>query len=625
MKTLLFAFALTIVSLIPPAELAAAVPIRWTVETSRVQPAQLESYHGETLQLEAALNNYGKPLAITSDNVAIYWQTNGMGSAYWSAPAAHSNHVMMATWKPEMDVGASAYQGFIGVPGDNYRASFQLRLRPSPGAVPSELPLPVKTLDFAQVTVLNPPWPGPETVQTAVADALSISNATDYVRDNTNSIAWRAAHPSSGPQGPKGDTGPQGPQGETGPQGATGPQGPKGETGPQGPKGDDGEVDPAMLDEAVTTNAVVASHSSQLSRLSGDLATNRYTRAETGEAVTNIVRDLASDLAGDYETVSNRAMSAIQSLEPAINYADQVAADTRAIVTTWESFLNGSNVVFSITNYISGTYSLDSAKLRINELRGGEAREVYNSRDEIIVHINHFSNSYVRVALDAVVEEVAQRLAGKADRAWGNHTSAGGEAPSNTVYMTAPNTVFAGGMEYERVAVGEGSVCVLTTKGAPVYTQGDEGTFKFQDDGGTNYFGFAKTDSYTIGCNTDSIAVSDSIVTLGYDITMSGVPCIWYRESLQDSTPWVQCNTPDGSPIPGAPKVVTWDENPGAGHEVCYINCTEASGFFKATVEVAGEAKFMTNMKADLNGGVLCTDGTTVIYPHANGTWSTTK
>lgn len=313
------------------------------------------------------------------------------------------------------------------------------------------------------------------------------------------------------------------------------------------------------------------------------------------------------------------------NFKPWAEGVESATEETRQIVTTWEQFLDGSNVVFSITNYISGTYNLDAAKLRITEFRDGAYREVYNSRDEILLHIDHFSNSYVRVALDAVVQAVADQLLSKADRAWGNHTSSGGDAPSNTVYMTAPNTVFAGGMEYERVAVGEGSICVLTTKGAPVYTQGDEGTFKFQDDGGTNYFGFAKTDSYVIGCNTDGISVQDHVVTLTYDITMSGVPCIWYRESLQGSSPWVQCNTPDGAPIPGAPKVVQWEENPDVGHEVCYINCTEASGFFKATVEVAGEAKFMTNMKADLNGGVLCTDGTTVIYPHANGTWSTTK
>lgn len=138
--------------------LSAAVPVRWTVETSRVQPAQIEAYHGETLRLEAALQSYGKAFEPTNNLYAIYWQTNGMDTAYWTGPAVISNNVLLAEWTPAMDVGATVYQGFIGAPGEIYRASFQLRLRPSPGAVPSELPLPVKTLDFAHVEVLNPPY-----------------------------------------------------------------------------------------------------------------------------------------------------------------------------------------------------------------------------------------------------------------------------------------------------------------------------------------------------------------------------------------------------------------------------------------------------------------------------------
>ena len=174
--------------------------------------------------------------------------------------------------------------------------------------------------------------------------------------------------------------------------------------------------------------------------------------------------------------------------------------------------------------------------------------------------------------------------------------------------MTAPNTVFAGGLEYERVAVGEGTICVLTTQGAPVWTQGDEGTFKFQDDGGTNYFGFAKTDSYTIGANADGITVQDGMVTMIYNITMSGRPCVWYKSSLSSGA-WEQLNLPDGSPVAGASHAVTWEENPDPGTQVCYINVGNApSGFFRATVEVTGEAKFMTNMPADLSGGIISTN-----------------
>ena len=381
--------------------------------------------------------------------------------------------------------------------------------------------------------------------------------------------------------------------------------------------------------------------------VTGGEITNYYTKAETESKIVEL-----APAPGNYSVVSNRAMSALQSYtetDPTISSwakaaskptytADEVGAvssnkieevrtdnaQTRQIVTTWENFLDGSNVVFSITNYLSGSYNLDAAKLRILELREGEYHEVFNSRDEILLHIDDFSNRYVRVALDAIVDEVAARLASKADRDWGKYTSAGGDAPSNTVYMTAPNTVFAGGLEYERVAVGEGAICVLTTLGAPVWTQGDEGTFKFQDDGGTNYFGFAKTDSYTIGANTDGITVQGGVVTLTYNITMSGRPCVWYKSSLSSGA-WEQLNLPDGSPVAGASHAVTWEANPDPGTQVCYINVGNApSGFFRATVEVTGEAKFMTNMPADMSGGIFCTDGehkARPVYNNGSVTW----
>jgi hypothetical protein len=235
-----------------------------------------------------------------------------------------------------------------------------------------------------------------------------------------------------------------------------------------------------------------------------------------------------------------------------------------------------------------------------------------------------------------VIGAVNAAIGNKADRDWGKYSSDGQLLESvnisNTVYMTAPNTVFAGGLEYERVAVGEGAVCVLTTRGAPTWTQGDEGTFKFQDDGGTNYFGFAKTDSYTIGADTDNITVQSGIVTLTYNIVMSGRPCVWYKSSLSSGAAWEQLNLPDGSAVSGASHVVTWEQNPPVNTQVCYINVGNTpSGFFRATVEVAGEAKFMTNMPADLAGGIMCTNTAAgamgVIKPSYNGstvnwTWS---
>lgn len=364
-------------------------------------------------------------------------------------------------------------------------------------------------------------------------------------------------------------------------------------------------------------------------------AANVYTKAETDAAIAAATpAETDPTVPAWAKAVTKPTYTADEVGAVSSNKIEEVRTDnaqTRQIVTTWENFLDGSNVVFSITNYLSGSYNLDAAKLKILELRDGEYHEVYNSRDEILLHIDDFSNRYVRVAINAIVNEVAARLASKADRDWGKYTSAGGDAPSNTVYMTAPNTVFAGGLEYERVAVGEGTIWVLTTRGAPVWTQGDEGTFKFQDDGGTNYFGFAKTDSYTIGANTDGITVRGGMVTMNYNITMSGRPCVWYKSSLL-SEAWEQLNLPDGSPVAGASHAVTWEANPDPGTQVCYLNVGNAPfGFFRATVEVPGEAKFMTNMPADLSGGWICPNTATgvngAIKPSFNGssviwTWS---
>lgn len=159
----------------------AAVPLSWTVETSRATPATFEAYQGETIEFSAALQSGGKPLAAPSD-YSLYWQTNGMGNAWWSAPCtppATPTNVLFATWSPTNEVGARAYNCFIGKPGSIYHAAFQLRLRPSPGATPNELPLPRKVIDFATVTVLNPPWPEDGTSTNTVNDLIASYDSTN--------------------------------------------------------------------------------------------------------------------------------------------------------------------------------------------------------------------------------------------------------------------------------------------------------------------------------------------------------------------------------------------------------------------------------------------------------------
>ena len=727
---------LTLIALIlsPLAAVAIERPLHWTADIARVTPMQFDAMHGDALAFNVDFNASGKPVDLTGLDATLYWQTNGMESAWWSATGTVSNSTARALFPTAADPGSKTLNFFLGLTdGSNvvYGASARVTFRNSPGATPNTIAPPVVTLDFATIDVLHAPWATPDDLA-AAADELhgaiaDVAAAKADVQKNIVTTRWRF-DPSGLILDSSGDdiwaaddanymqyVADRGVYRWTlagygaglcyGGADAAALTNATGAAYTFTRLSATNQYDVAYMDDVAAAvaplctieaaEAMRAAESNRVDSLLGDYLP-RTTSAITAAGVTtdylinssyaggirvrysssslnnytsygyrgvtarrnNVGEDWLWDATDANGIVRRKELAGITTEEtdptvpswakaaskPAYTAAEvgaatpaqvaEVSADnaqTRQIVTTWENFLDGSNVVFSITNYLSGTYSLDAAKLRILELREGTYQEVFNSRDEILLHIENFRTNDFRVATNQVIGAVNAAIGNKADRDWGKYTSAGGEAPANTVYMTAPNTVFAGGLEYERVAVGEGAVCVLTTRGAPVWTQGDEGTFKFQDDGGTNYFGFAKTDSYTIGANTDGITVQGGMVTMQYNITMSGRPCVWYKSSLSSGA-WEQLNLPDGSPVAGASHAVTWEANPPANSQVCYINVgNQPQGFFRATVEVAGEAKFMTNMPADLSGGIICPNTATgvngVIKPSFNGssviwTWS---
>ena len=167
-----------------PAE-SSSVPIRWTVETSRAQVAQFEAYRGETLDLEATMKSYGSPLA-TPVQPSLYWQTNGMGAAWWTAPATASGNVLRATWSPTNDCGGTVYNCFIGQAGGNYRAAFRLRMLPSPGYTPNHLPLPTVTGESDPVFSA---WLATNELFSACVDTNAVK---DLITSATNGLATAA-------------------------------------------------------------------------------------------------------------------------------------------------------------------------------------------------------------------------------------------------------------------------------------------------------------------------------------------------------------------------------------------------------------------------------------------------
>lgn len=156
--------------------------MRWTldVETPDPRPYVATAVRGECIALECTLQNAN----LGGAGARFLWQTNGMDTAWWSAPATVSGSTVRAVWDPAMDSGAAAHQFAFdisnGPTSTLYRVLGTIRIRPGPGATPNEIALPVQTIDFATVTTTNAPWATETFVTNAIAqggDYLPTSGA----------------------------------------------------------------------------------------------------------------------------------------------------------------------------------------------------------------------------------------------------------------------------------------------------------------------------------------------------------------------------------------------------------------------------------------------------------------
>ena len=128
--------------------LSAAEPLSWERKPNRPAPAQFDVFHGESLDFSCTFTGFGAlPFAGASD-VRLWYQTNGMGAAWWSIPATVSSNVLAATFTPDRDPGAERLSVFFGAPSNAY-ASASVRFRHSPGFTPNALPPPF-VLDWAE-------------------------------------------------------------------------------------------------------------------------------------------------------------------------------------------------------------------------------------------------------------------------------------------------------------------------------------------------------------------------------------------------------------------------------------------------------------------------------------------
>ena len=380
----------------------AQVPCKWTVDLARVTPADWDCLRGETVELMPSFVS-GRDVRDLSgvESATLWWQTNGMGAAYWSRPASVDTnsrpHRLVARWTPEMDCGAAAYRYFVGAAapsGTQYRAHGTIRMRGAPGAAPNALPLPVPVLDFAKIAWTNEPWSGSSGLTTN--DVRAIVAGEGAVRTNAA-----------------------------------------------------GMVEGLLALEALD----VAGHS-----LYSDSTVFFYgdwdqTFDPSFElAVKGDIAALA-DVArsGDYGDLSNAPDLGTAAYRDASEFA------TAADEALFYQLMMGSNVVAEVTNYNSRVRAPSFRLLQLDP-DTKEYVTVWSETNGLSRTLNE-AMAYTDAATNALGMAKADRAWSRTT------SGLGADAPSNTTWVSTPVTVIAGGYEYAKVITTAGEAWVLCSNG----------------------------------------------------------------------------------------------------------------------------------------------------------------
>lgn len=160
----------------------------WTVNMPDNPPVVLDVWRGETIGLCARTGLKNAPAP-----ASFLWQTPDMGSSWHVTNAAISaDGDVSAIWSPTMDSGAETYFYFMRIGDSIYRPRGTIRMRGSPGAVPDEMPIPPRVIDFAAVSATNAPWITAESDPLALPAAQAAQSAASAAAQSAG--AWQGAH-----------------------------------------------------------------------------------------------------------------------------------------------------------------------------------------------------------------------------------------------------------------------------------------------------------------------------------------------------------------------------------------------------------------------------------------------
>ena len=611
------------------------------ISTGRPAASNEAYYHGETIEFRAVR---GRSVVTNVEYSCVYYQTNGMDSVWW--------HTDGLVFHPTNDVGAASYRFFLEGRDDlgrDWHANGLLRLLPSPGFTPNTIELPVARLDFAAVDVLNPPWTDPDysTSNTALVETIeatapapgnyaAVSNAAmtalqSYTETDPTVPAW--AKTAAKPTYTASEISVANVWGETvqefssninwflGSLPSPSDMLIRTSEGKIATYGNGGYYYPVeelyIGDDKVATVADIpdvpawALAAQKPSYSWGEIVSKPTfaTVATSGSyndlsnkptiptvptnvsAFNNDAGYLTSYTESD-PTIKSWAKAATKPTYTASEVGATTAADVYRLVA-------GTNVVLVVTNYNSATHA---ASMKLQHL-DPESGQYVTYWDEMRQHGITYTNGMNYT--DAAIAERA------APRAWSGTTSGlGSEAPAGVTWISTPETVIAGGFEYEKVVTSAGAVWVLTSNGMSTGATSNS-FFRVAASDGTELFSIEKTDSYLIGVNADGITRSGNTVTIPINVVAAEHPYIRCTKNLVNPT-WVK---EDEGGLDCAWATVSWSGTTGA--YVATVTTAEPQAFFYFEYMVEGQVKIKNSAKTEMSGGILF-NGTTYL-PTVNG------
>ena len=624
-------FALTFIFHAP-----AAVPVRWTVETSRAQPAAFEQYAGTEIDLEAALNSYGRPLAVEGEP-RLYWQTNGMGAAWWSAPASASGNVLRAAWTPAMETGARAYSCFVGVPGSVYSAAFRLRLLPSPGAVPNALELPARRIDFAAVEVANAPWLSEESDPTVPAATNALAKALrgeiEAARPADYEAVKAKANSALQPAATNGLATSASVSSLTSSLSAhtAAKDNPHGVTAAQVGAYTKAEVDaaisaakPDLAPYAKTADLAKVATSGAYADLTGTPTKVSAFQNDAGyvtKAVTNglAAADEVDGLAAEVAGKANAASVYTKAQADARYYPAEDGA-------LWASWWSGDGFRVAVSNYDVNASSAAWERLPAAafEYRPGGTGDLVRVWDE------RTRWERARMSFANFTNDLELVLAAKADLDWGKTTPTGFDAPEGFTWLDTPAVAVAGGLAWQRTITSEGAIWLLCSNGMVAEFGSDaastNGCFRITDERGETAFEIVQGDRRTVGANANEVftwkaADNKTHLRVVYNVISDSAPTLHVADTLKlgGGTVWKDEGA-EGCPA----QFAGWTGSSGAWTNALW-RTSAASGetdalFCYATYEAGGETVVKNHAPVALSklvlGGVTYTVGTAEISGH---------